>query len=102
MAIQKPQSTLLQSDESWMTTEEAADLLCVTSAVLPRMARGKIKEMVRSTRGHGPVGSGYLWCRREVEYVAELRKKSHLSLSSALRVMVSVRDAAFDLNSISL
>ena len=94
------QSTRLQPDELWMTTEEAADALCVTTDYVVRISPNSIERIVRSMRGNDPVGSGYLWRRREVEYVAALRKGAHISLNAALRVFMSVRDQVLTLSDI--
>lgn len=97
----KSQSTRLQPDESWITTEEAAEHLCVSAYTVVKIPRDSIQRIIRSTKGNAAVGSGYLWLRREVEYVAALRCGAHISLNSALRVFVAVRDDALKLQKIA-
>lgn len=88
----KSRTKRLQPDENWMTTEQAAEVLCVSQATMQTLPAGSIQRMVRTPGRVKAIGSGYLWYRPEVVATAELRTGAKLSLNSAVRVMSWVRD----------
>lgn len=74
--------------EDWISTEQAAEMLCVDYKALLKVRCQTIRHVPVAAAGRG---YRYTWWRRDVEDLARLRKKANISLNVALRIMAAER-----------
>lgn len=86
---------LRQPESNWISTEDAADLLCVERTYLLKVQPGVLRRTALGEPGKSARRHGYVWWKPDIEDLARLRKGAHLSLNVALRVLAAIDRGEF-------
>lgn len=89
--------TLLHPDRDWLTTEQAAEILCVEPKSVIRVANSA-RHVTRTEKATAR-GTGYLWWRPDLEAMARIRRSARISMTSASRVLAAVLSGDLEFSS---
>jgi hypothetical protein len=88
-------SGVIEPDADWITTEDAAKRLEASPQFFQyKPIRESIRHKTRSLLGQGAQGAGFLWCRADVDLVAQIRREARISLAGSAKVADALRRGA--------